>query len=482
MNRVSRRKFLSRAAVALGATPVLLAAACQQQAPAPQATKAPAATTAPAPAATKAPAAATPAAAATQAPAASKIKGTKLAILQGSYFNRAWQDFAQKLFLDWGKQEGVNVTVDFLAWPDLQPKIGASIQAGGLDVAELWPGWNHLYQNSLVDVTDIAGEVEKAGGGWEEYVLESAPINGKFFGVPHGESGGLIAYRVSWFKEAIDALGLSKFDPTKAETMDMTWDEYFQIGAWVKKNKGKPLGQALGHSTGDPPGLTYPYMWSNGAKEREADLKTVAINTPTFVTALKKFVTAWKDAYAEAGTSWDDAANNRAWTGEEISSTYNGSSIYFASKKDFPPIAADMNHMLLPKGAETGERFIRHGSRTLGILKNSQNVETAKAFLRWFFSDEIYAQWFHVHEGYMTGNTKKWYNDAMWTKDPKVTIYREVPKYGRVDGFAGPTDAKAAEVYSKYLIVDMYAKAVTTGDAEGALKETEAALKRIYGA
>ena len=482
LSRISRRRFLVQAA-AVGALPLL--AACQPAAaPSPTAAPKPAATTAPAPAATQAPkpaATTAPAPAATQAPAASSIKGTSLAILQGSYFNADWQAFAKKMFEDWGTQNGVKVTIDFLAWPDLQPKIGAAIQAGGIDIVELWPGWNHLYQNSLVEVTDIAEAVAKAGGGFEEYVLNSGPIGGKWFGVPHGESGGLIAYRIGWFTEAVNALGMTKFKPEDSSTMDMTWDEYFAIGKWIKANKGKPFGQALGHSTGDPPGLTYPYMWSNGAMEREKDEKTVAINKPSFVDAMKKFIQAWKDAYDPTGTSWDDSANNRAWTAEQISSTYNGSSIYFASRKDFPNIAKDMNHMLLPKGS-TGQRFIRHGTRTLGILKNSKNVETAKEFLKWFFGDKPYGDWFRVHEGYMTGNTKKWAQDPMWTKDPKITIYRDVPKYGRTDGYAGPNDQKAATVYSKYIIVDMYNKAVTSGDAEGSIKWAEEELKKIYSA
>lgn len=456
---------------------MLLAAACQQPAATP--TTAPKPATTPAAAATTAPAA-TPAAAATQPPAVSKLQGTSLAILEGSYFDRAWQDFTKNMFEEWGRQNGVKLTVDFLAWPDLQPKIGAAIQAGGIDIVELWPGWNHLYQNSLVEVTDIAKAVEQAGGGWEEYVANTVPIGDKYFSVPHGESGGLIAYRISWFKEAIDALKMSKFDPAKSETMDMTWDEYFQIGAWLKKNKGKPFGQALGHSTGDPPGFAYPYMWSNGAMEREKDGKTLAFNKPEFIAALKKFQTAWKDAYVEAGTSWDDAANNKAYHAGEISSTYNGSSIYFTAKRDFKAVADDTNHMLLPKGA-SGQRFIRHGSRSLGILKNSKNVETAKEFLKWFFSDKPYGDWFHVHEGYMTGNTKKWANDPMWQKDPKVTIYKDVPKYGRFDGYAGPADAKAAEVYSKYIIVDMYAKIASGENVESTFKATEDQLRRIYG-
>ena len=468
---ITRRQLLAGAATGAAA---FAAAACGASAPTPAPTAAPAKPAAPATEPTTAPTA--PA-----AQPAAKIAGTSLAILEGSYFDRAWQDFAKKIFEDWGAANDVKLTVDFLAWPDLQPKIGAAIQAGGIDVVEMWPGWNYLYQNSLVDVTDIAKEVEQAGGGWEQYVLNSGPVGDKWYGVPHGESGGLIAYRISWFKEALQALGMTKFKPEDSATMDMTWDEYFQVGAWLKKNKSKPFGQALGHSTGDPPGFAYPYMWANGAMEREKDLKTVAINKPEFLDALKRFQQGWKDAYVDAGTSWDDSANNKAYLAGEISSTYNGSSIYFTAKKDYKDIAEDSNHMLLPKGVKTGERFIRHGTRQLGILKNSKNVDTAKAFLRWFFSDKVYAEWFHIQGGYMTGNTKKWASDPMWEKDPKVTIYRDVPKYGRVDGYAGPTDAKAAEVYSKYIIVDMYGKIASGNDPAAALTDTESQLKRIYG-
>lgn len=468
---ITRRQLLAGAATGAAA---LAAAACGASAPTPAPTAAPAKPAAPGTSPTTAPAA--PA-----AQPAAKIAGTSLAILQGSYFDRAWQDFAKKMFEDWGAANDVKLTVDFLAWPDLQPKIGAAIQAGGIDVVEMWPGWNYLYQNSLVDVSDIAKEVEQAGGGWEQYVLNSAPVGDKWYGVPHGESGGLICYRISWFKEAMSALGMTKFKPEDSSTMDMTWDEYFQVGAWLKKNKNKAFGQALGHSTGDPPGFAYPYMWSNGAYEREKDLKTVAINKPDFLDALKRFQQGWKDAYVEAGTSWDDSANNKAYLAGEISSTYNGSSIYFTAKRDYKDVAEDSNFMLLPKGAKTGERFIRHGTRQLGILKNSKNVDTAKAFLRWFFSDKPYGDWFHTHAGYMTGNTVKWGKDPMWEQDKKVTIYRDVPKYGRVDGFAGPTDAKAAEVYSKYIVVDMYAKIASGTDPAAALTDTESQLKRIYG-
>jgi multiple sugar transport system substrate-binding protein len=48
-------------------------------------------------------------------------------------------------------------------------------------------------------------------------------------------------------------------------------------------------------------------------------------------------------------------------------------------------------------------------------------------------------------------------------------------------GWAGPPNAKATEVYSKYIITDMYAKAVQGMSAEEAVKWAAGELRKIYG-
>ena len=260
------------------------------------------------------------------------IKGTKLSILQGTYFIAPGQDLYKKQAQEWGQANGVSVSADFLNWPDLQPKIAASVQAGGYDIVELWPGWNYLYSKNLVDLNDMAEEFGKRDGGFEKYVLNSGKVGGRWLGIPHGYSNASMAYRIELFKEA----GCPNAED--GNKVDLTWEEYFAIAKKLKA-KGKPFGQALGHSTGDPPGFCYPYMWSYGAMEVSKDGKSIQFNKPEFVDGMQKFIQAWKDGYDETGTSWDDSNNNRAYLSEQISSTFNGSSIYFAAKKDKPDLA-----------------------------------------------------------------------------------------------------------------------------------------------
>ncbi|MGA0769242.1 MAG: ABC transporter substrate-binding protein [bacterium] len=406
-------------------------------------------------------------------PYISSAQNKTLTIVRGTHFIPEAQEVAKQQAEEFGKQAGVKVNADFLNWPDLQPKIGAALQAGGIDVVELWPIQNHLYATNLVDMTDEAEEVGARGGGFEEYVLNSASVNGRYLGIPHGDSGGTIAYRISAFQKA----GVK--NAADGSLLDMTWDDYFAVAKETKK-MGMPFGQSLGHSLGDPIGFCYPYMWSSGALEVADDGKTVLFDTPTFEYALNKFVQAWKDGYDETGTSWDDSSNNRAYLSEKIASTFNGSSIYYATKKrdDGGAMMNDTHHMLMPKG--TAGRYYEAGSRTMAVLKNSPNIEVAKEYLKWWFQPENYYKWWGIQEGYQMHHVKNLANDPVWNSDPKMAAFRKIPGLGRLRGFAGDPNEKAGLAASKYVVVDTFAKAVQSGDAKDALKWGQRQLERIY--
>ena len=58
--------------------------------------------------------------------------------------------------------------------------------------------------------------------------------------------------------------------------------------------------------------------------------------------------------------------------------------------------------------------------------------------------------------------------------------FRDAASKLRLFGYAGPPSAKASEAYSKYIIIDMYAKAFQGTSAEEAVKWAEGELKKIY--
>ena len=401
----------------------------------------------------------------------------KLAILANSYFVPAGQEHFLAEAQRWGQENGVEVTADFVSYPDLQAKIGAAVSGNnGPDIIEMWDTWPSLYYQSMVEVNDLAAAAADAKGGYFDWVAPTAAVDGQWYSVPTGFSSSAWAYRISHFEEAgvVDA----------ANNFPKTWDEVFAVGKNLKA-MGKPIGQAFGHSLGDPPNFCYSYMWAHGAMEVEEDGKTVAFNKPEFVAGMEKFIQGYKDGFDETGLAWDDAVNNRAFLADEISATINGSSIYLTAQKDMaekPNEAvvdpADITHGAYPAGP--AGQFAIVGSRSYGIMKYTKNLEAAKAFMAWWTAPEQFQPWLESQGGYIVAPQTGYADLPIYVGDPKLKPYIDIIAYGRNKGYAGPSDIKAARVYSDYIVVDAFSKAIQSGDAKGSIEQAAQQLDRIY--
>jgi multiple sugar transport system substrate-binding protein len=244
------------------------------------------------------------------------------------------------------KALGIKVTLERVRANDLQPRITAGIQSGiGADIIQLFNNHPHLYAASVVDCSDIAEEIGKAQGGYYASAKGNCHDGARWLGVPTANIGILTAYRKSWFAD----VGVMTYPDT--------WDGVRAAGRKLKA-KGRPIGQALGQSFGDPPAFSYPFLWSFGGKEVEADGKTVAINSKETIEAVKYMAAFWKEAHDEGGLAWDDSNNNRAFLSGTICATLNGASIYIEALKKpdqhktgkGEPLKDDILHALLPKG------------------------------------------------------------------------------------------------------------------------------------
>jgi len=265
-----------------------------------------------------------------------------------------------------------------------------------------------------------------------------------------------------------------------------TWDEARRVFAQLKQ-KGKPYGQTLGHTFGDAPTFSYPMLWCFGGAETNPSGTKVAINSKGAVESVKFMQAFWKECCDEGGLAWDDTNNNRAFHAGEISATLNGASIYIVAKRQRDkikdekgePMWQDIDHAPLPSGP--AGRFHLYLPMSHAIMKYSKNPKLAKDFLRWLHKKENYEKWFLTQEGYSVGATKSWENHPMWGKvDEPLRMFRTAARTTRIFGHAGPATAKATEVFSKYIITDMYAKAVQGLSAEDAVKWAAAELKQIY--
>ncbi len=384
-------------------------------------------------------------------------------------FNKEMMPAAEKAL-------GIKIKLETVNGNDLQPRITSGIQSGaGPDIIMSFNSYTHLYQNSVVDLSALAEEVGKREGGVLPYAKAICSDGKMYMGMPWAVIGGMIAYRKSWF----DEIGVTKFPET--------WDQYREAGKKLKA-KGHPIGQTLGHTFGDAPGFTYPLMWSFGGKEVEADGKTVVINSKATIDSVKFMQAFWKEGHDEGGLAWDDTNNNRAFLSQTISATLNGASIYIETLRkpdqyktaDGKPMNKDILHAPLPKGP--AGQFGFHLLQSNMLMKYSKNQDAAKEFLKYLHTEENYRKFFESQKGFATPCTAKWESDKLWDVDPVMAPFKVAARLGQAIGNAGPPNAKAQEGLSKYIVTDMYAKAVQGMPAEEAVKWAEGELKKIYSA
>jgi multiple sugar transport system substrate-binding protein len=376
------------------------------------------------------------------------------------------------------KALGAEVVLETIGFNDLQPRITAAIQSGaGADIFMLYYNWPQLYQNALVDVSDLAAELTRAQGPFYGVFEPSMKVGGRWLGLPHSIVGNAIAYRKSWFKE----VGFDQFPKT--------WDELRRAAAALKK-KGRPYGQTLGHTFGDAPTWAYPLLWSFGGAETDRTGKKVVLNSKGAVESVRWMQAFWKEGCDEGGLAWDDSNNNRAFHAGEICGTLNGASIYIVAKRQKDkikdergePMFQDIDHGFFPLAGGVGQ-YPLYFSNGHGIMKYSKNQKLAKDFLRWLHRKENFEKWFVTAEGYSVAPTTSWEKHPMWDRiDKPLQIFRTAARDTRIFGYAGPSTAKSTEVYSKYIIVDMYARAVQGAKAEDAVRWAEGELKKIYEA
>ena len=373
------------------------------------------------------------------------------------------------------KALGLKLNVETVNANDLPARATAAIQSGsGPDIIMLLNNLPHLYAAAAVDVSSLAGEIDKAGGGTYKPAAQLNTVGGKWVSLPWAVVPGQIAYRKSWFEE----IGVKEFPKT--------WQAYHEVGKKLKAAK-RPIGQTLGNTFGDAPTFTYPLLWSFGGQEVDAKGKVV-LNSKETIESVRFLAQFWKDACDEGGLAWDDSNNNRAFLSGDISATLNGASIYVAAlngadkfkTEKGAPLHTDILHAPLPAGPKGAQAY--HTAFNHMVMKYSKNAKGAMEFLSWAHKRENYEKWFVVQKGFATGPTREWENHAMWNNDPVMLPFKTAPLgQSRLMGYGGQPDGKAAEAWNKYVITVMYAQAASGKmKPEEAVKWAAGELGKIY--
>lgn len=175
-------------------------------------------------------------------------QGPSLHVLQWSHFIPAADTLFDAQAREFAKQAGVEVKIERINQNDIQARVTAAVQSGaGPDIIIIANNHPLLYETALVDVSDVAEEIGTRQGGWYDYAKVNCVASGRWIGVPQFIIAWAITYREDWLQQE----GLR---------YPQTWDEFRAAGRRLKA-KGKPFGQAFGHSINDPNNWCYPLVW-----------------------------------------------------------------------------------------------------------------------------------------------------------------------------------------------------------------------------
>lgn len=400
----------------------------------------------------------------TDAQAATK----SLTFMHENSFIKTYDEYMNKTLIPaYEKETGIKVKYDLVSVGGLQTRVTTASETGsGPDLTCLYFNWPFLYDEKLLDVSDLAEEAGRANGGWYPGAAEAVIVRGKWKALPFGNVGQLMNWRTDWFGE----VGFKTFPDT--------WDELLEAGTKLKK-AGHPFGFELGHGFGDNHGWLYPLLWSYGAREVEPDGKTIAIDSAETARAIDFCRKFYENTMFEDVLGWTDPSNNKAWLGQQISCTNNALSILWVAKRDFPEIGRVTDHALNPKGP-TGERYHILQPWSHGIFSHTKDPEAARDFLRWLMQPKQLGGWSASADTYYAPYLKAYDDAPMWREEPRYLPFRESIKTSHLPGWPAPISREQSESVAKYVVVDMFAKACAGASTRDVIAAAKAQLKQIY--
>jgi multiple sugar transport system substrate-binding protein len=383
-------------------------------------------------------------AAAAVAPRRASAAVKSMTVVHESSFIKGFDDFFVKtLSPEYEKLTGIKVGYEPVSVGSLLTRLTTIVETkAGPEIVHTGVNWPHLFDQGLLDVTDVANEIGKKLGPWHDNILDSVVVNKKWKALPWGNIGQLECYRTDWFKE----VGVTKFPDT--------WEDLLTVGRMLKK-KGHPFGFELGHGFGDNHGWMYPLLWSYGGREVDKDGKTVLIDSSETAQAVDFCRRFYQETMLEDVLGWTDVNNNKAFFGEQISCTNNAMSILIVAKRDFPDIAKVTDHGLNPQGPKG--RYHLYNPQSHAIASHA--------------GDAYYAPFLNGYD-----------NHPMWNADPKYMPFKESLKTSRLHGWPGPPGHAMSESVAKYVLCDMFAKACRGDSTKDVIATAAAQLKQIYKA
>lgn len=403
-----------------------------------------------------------------QEPSYTPESGASLRLLRWSPFVQGDEDAWLANTKKFTEATGVEVRVDKESWEDIRPKAAVAANVGsGPDMMLVWFDDPHQYPDKLLDVTDLGTYLDGKYGGYYEGLKGYATRDGKFIALPLAAIGNAVCYRQSH----VEAAGFKEFPKDTAGFLEL---------CKAMKAKGTPAGFAHGKAVGDGNNYVHWLLWSHGGKMVD-ESGNVTINSPETIAAIN-YAKSLYETFIPGTEGWLDINNNRAFLAGQVSLTANGVSLYYAAKKEeaTKELAADLRTVNFPIGP-VGQSVELHQTTQAIIFNHTKFPNACKAYLKFMMEADQMNAWIQGSSAYCCQPLKAFASNPVWTSDPIHAPYARASETLRPNGYAGPLGYSSAAVMADYVLVDMFASAVTGATSpEDAAAQAEKRANRYY--
>jgi maltose-binding protein MalE len=393
-----------------------------------------------------------------------KLSGD-LKILLWSHFVPSHDTWFDKFVKDWGGKVGVNVTVDHIDQAQITTRIASEIQAGqGHDLVQFIAPLSQ-FEPSVLDMKDVTDEAVKRWGKQLELCRKSTfnPTTKKFF-----------AYSPGWVPDPGN-FRKSLWEPAGFGSGPSTWDELLDGGTKIKQSKGVQMGLGMSQEI-DSNMVLRALMWSHGASIQDAN-ENVVVNSDETVAAIEFMSKLFKQTMTNEVFSWNAASNNQGLVAGKLSYIVNSISAYRTAQGTNATVADDVLFVPALRGPKA-QLAAQHVMYNWIIGKYAKNPDAAKEFLLHYtanFAAATYASKLYDFCAWdkLTPQLNGWLaNDPFGSKPAdKLKFLAEATNWSTNIGHPGPSNTAEGEVFSTFIIPNMFARA-----ARGEMNPKQAAL------
>jgi multiple sugar transport system substrate-binding protein len=374
-------------------------------------------------------------------------------LLTWSHFVAGYNEELKSEVAAWAAQKGVNARVDFLSLPDLTTRLTAEVESQqGHDVVVVWNFSPALYKENLLNLDDVATNLERQYGPWADGGKYLCQIDGHWKALPWTNQALLANINTKYWAQA---------GYTPSQVANLTWDKLLDAAKKLQAI-GHPVGFAL-NATFDANGGLYPIIWSFGGNVIDSK-GNIVLDSPQMRAAMEYVKKLAQFMPAEV-YGWDDAGNNKFILSGVGSWTPNPPSIRPAAIKSQLPVTDEIDHVSMPSGVNGSYRvadFIN-----LGIWKFSKNIDLSKDLVSYLLSQDSMKKQVMASQGYNVPSLTGYPLLANWWKensDLRLGYYNPSPDQVRPSGWPAPPGKTIQIVYNLNIIPQMFAK-YAKGDA-----------------